>query len=74
MADLATLQAQLAEAEKARHELLMGNKMSSITVNGRTVQRTQANIGELKIYINELKAQINRLKGKRNRGPIGFHA
>ena len=75
MADLATLQKQLTEAEAALHSLMMGQQVVEIRVNGRFIRKTEADKGSLKSYVSDLKAQINRLEGGSSpRSPIGFHA
>lgn len=75
MADLATLQTRLTQAEDALHDLLLGNKVVEIRVKGRWMQKTPADIPQLRAYVNELKAQINRLQGGSSpKSPISLHA
>jgi hypothetical protein len=71
MADLATLQARLAEAEEAYHLLMTGAKEVSVSIGGYgSTTYTQVNIEKLDQYIQRLGAQIARLGGKSRRGVI----
>ncbi len=71
MADLATLQTRLAEAEEARHQLMTGAKEVSVTIGGYgATTYTQVNVEKLEQYIQKLTAQIERLNGKPRRGVI----
>lgn len=71
MADLATLQTRLAEAEEAHHQLLTGAKEVSVSIGGYgATTYAQANIEKLEQYIQKLNAQIARIGGKPRRGVI----
>ena len=58
MADLATLQARLAEAEAAYHKLQLGEKEVSVAYGDKQVSFNRAGLADLSAYINQLKAQI----------------
>lgn len=62
MATLATLQARLAEAEAAQHQLAIGAREVSVgNSSGASdvrVTYTAAKMAELQAYIDSLKAQI----------------
>jgi hypothetical protein len=68
MADLATLQGRLAEAEEALHQLRIGKRVAQIRHGERSVQYTEA--AKLEAYIADLKNQIARLQGNPGRRPI----
>lgn len=51
----------LAEAKAALHSLLTGTQTASVTINGRSVAYTQANIEQLKKYVRELEALYGEL-------------
>ncbi|MBT9098408.1 phage tail protein [Methylovulum psychrotolerans] len=70
MADLATLQAWLAEAETAYHSLQIGKKTQELHHNGKRVIYTPAQQDELRAYIAELNSKIKVLKGQNGRKPI----
>lgn len=71
MADLATLQTRLAEAEEAHHLLMTGAKEVSVTIGGYgATTYTQVNVEKLEQYIQRLNAQIARLGGKPRRSVI----
>lgn len=63
MADLATLQARLAEAEAAQHKLLIGCKAVKVDQGDKAVTYTEAKASALAAYIASLKAQIGALTG-----------
>lgn len=75
MADLATLQTRLSEAEAALHQVLTGKKVEVAERDGRRVQYSGANPGDsqrLQAYIQSLKAEIATLSGAIGmRRPIG---
>jgi hypothetical protein len=59
MADLATLQQRLTEAETARHQILIGSKAEMVDMsNGQRVTYTRVNVDKLDAYIADLRAQI----------------
>jgi len=71
MADLATLQTRLAEAEEARHQLMTGAKEVSVTIGGYgATTYTQVNVEKLEQYIQKLNTEIARLGGSPRRGVI----
>lgn len=47
---------RLAEAEQALHDLTLGNKVVSITRDGKRVDFQQSTIQELRNYISQLEA------------------
>lgn len=62
-----TLQTDLAEAEAARHKLLIGQ---SVTVRGhgdRRIEYAPADLGKLDAYIADLRRQISGVSRGRNR-------
>jgi len=63
MADLATLQTWLGEAELARHKLRTGAQEMQIEHGDMRVSYTKADIGALDSYIADLKAQIAAVGG-----------
>lgn len=71
MANLATLQTRLAEAEEAHHQLLTGAQTVSVSIGGYgATTYAQANIEKLEQYIERLKSEIGRINGKPRRGII----
>lgn len=62
---------RLVEAEEALHKLLTGQKMVSMSYEGRTVTYTQQNIDALKQYIRDLKSEIAQAAGTSSRRPFG---
>ena len=76
MADLATLQARLADAELAEHKLVTGSATASVAFgSGKSVTYTQATLSELRAYITRLREEIAALTGATTpakRGPIRF--
>lgn len=69
MSELATLEARLAEAEEALHEMMIGDKASSAKFGNTDVQFGvhAGSPDQLRVYIAELKGRIARLKGHRGR-------
>lgn len=65
-----TAQERLAEALAARHELMIGKRISLIRRDGKSVEYSGvADIGRLDRYIAELQAEVG---GKpMRRGPAG---
>jgi hypothetical protein len=62
LADLATLQARLAEAEAAYHKLAIGGQAVQVrNAAGRFVQYAQAQMPALAAYIERLGLQIAAL-------------
>ena len=71
MADLATLQTRLAEAEEAHHQLLMGAKEVTVSIgNYGSTTYAQASADKLEQYIQRLQAQIALITGGARRGII----
>ena len=70
MADAATLEARLAEAEEELHLLSTGKKEVSIGRDGKSVTYKQVRIGELRQYIADLKRQLGRPSGRRAITPL----
>jgi len=70
MTQLATLQKRLDEAETAYHALMLGDRIVSISIEGRGQSYTPADMGKLETYITRLKDRIARLQRGPRRGPI----
>lgn len=58
MADLATLQSRLTDAEAALHQLNIGVLQVRIEHSDMRIEFTKATISDLRRYIDDLKAQI----------------
>ncbi len=63
MADLATLQTRLAEAETAEHSLLTGTRVAVVARDGRRIEYTPGSLPQLQAYIADLRSQIAALTG-----------
>jgi hypothetical protein len=65
MADLATLQTRLTEAETALHALLTGSRVQVVARDGRRLEYTSAagSINQLRNYIGQMQAEIASLTG-----------
>lgn len=64
MANLAQLQAWLAEAQSTYHTVMMGGGVTVVVdQNGERVEYSRANAAGLAKYIASLQAQINSLLG-----------
>lgn len=63
MADLATLQARLAEAEAAYHKLVTGTKTVEIQHGEMRQKYTETTMANLRAYIDELESKIEALGG-----------
>lgn len=59
MADLATLQLRLTEAEQALHNLAIGARVVDVWKDGRRVQYSEATKDQLEAYIKDLTDQIS---------------
>lgn len=59
---------QLTEARTALHQLLTGQAMVSITRDGKKIDFSPANRGDLERYIDQLEAQAG-VGSSRRRGP-----
>lgn len=66
MATEQQLQTWLAQAEEARHELLIGSRAVSVTTgSGKSVSFTESDLGRLDLYIADLKRQLGHDPGGR---------
>ncbi len=64
MATAQQLETWLAEAEQARHELLIGTRAVSVsTSSGKSVSFTATDIGKLDVYIASLRNQLGLVSG-----------
>lgn len=71
--DLGTLKANLAAAETAYHQLMMGERVvSTSNVDGGSVAYNQGSMSKLKAYISELEGLIARAESTQRRAPIYF--
>ncbi len=74
MADLATLQTRLSEAETAYHKLVTGKQAVEVQHGDMRQKYTQAEAGLLASYISDLRAQVaalgGSLTGERRRGLV----
>lgn len=59
---------QLADAESALHQLLIGKKAVTLSYNGESVTYTQANEARLRNYVRELQAKLGLICSARRRG------
>ena len=70
------IQAKLAEAEKAYHELMLGQSVRVfVDQNGERVEYTAANKLALQSYINQLRSQMtdgSSCVATASRGPLRF--
>jgi len=64
MTDIEILKKRLAEAEDARHSLMVGKSAVSVTSDGDTVQYTRASLPRLDAYIRDLKSQLGMSSGR----------
>lgn len=75
MADLATLQARLAEAEEALHQLSIGKKVVEVQTEGGERVRYQsydADVSRLRAYVVELKGLIAEAGGAAPMARLGY--
>lgn len=69
MADLATLQARLLDAENALHDLSTGKGVAAVSdQNGERVEYNRASLPMLRTYIAELRWKVGELTGNAIRG------
>lgn len=72
MADLATLQGWLTDAEAALHQLNIGAQTMQVEHGDMRTTFTKTTVGDLRRYIDDLKAQIaaagGTVTGLRRRG------
>ncbi|MFC3724395.1 gpW family head-tail joining protein [Neoaquamicrobium sediminum] len=72
MATTAELQARLAEAEKAYHEIATGGGVRTLVdQSGERIEYQPASLSRLQAYILDLKRQLGILP--RHAGPLGFY-
>lgn len=62
-------QAELIEARKALHDLMVGKKAIKLQKNGQSVEYQQADIEKLKNYIFELETSLGTTATRRR--PMG---
>ena len=68
---IATLYARLAEAERAYHRLMMGEREVTVSVGGfGATTYAPVDSDKLKSYIDALKGQIAVMERKPRRGPL----
>ena len=65
MTDTAQLEANLAEAEAALHQLLLGEKSVSIEYEGHKTTFQATSQAKLEAYIHKLKVQLGRAPKRR---------
>lgn len=51
---------RLHEAQEALHKLIIGKKAVKVQMNGRSVEFTPSNRGDLEKYIDQLKTELNQ--------------
>ncbi|WP_417615323.1 gpW family head-tail joining protein [Parasphingorhabdus sp.] len=77
MADLATLQTRLTEAETARHDIATGGGVEFVSRDGRAVRYSRNNLADFDKYIQTLERDIeiatNVAAGKPRRAAIGHY-
>lgn len=71
MADLATMQAELASLKAARTAILRGRSTASASYEGRSVTYRAAELEALNSAIIELEAKISLAQGGPGRSAIG---
>lgn len=64
---MATPQEQLDQALAVRHQLLLGQAVASLQLEGRRVEYTKADLAQLDAYIAQLRRQISGVAPARNR-------
>lgn len=62
MADLATLNARLTEAEDAKHQLALGQSVVKVMRDGRQIEYGKSDAGTLGNYIRDMQKQIADLE------------
>ena len=67
MADDATLEARLAEAEDALHRLMIGVQEVSVEYDGHSTTYARGSEEKLRRYIRDLRQQLGRDTGTRFR-------
>lgn len=61
-AERAQIEAWLAEARGARHQLLIGASTVSVSSGGKTVSYSQADLARLDLYIASLMSQLGLMR------------
>ncbi|STQ68394.1 phage tail protein [Hafnia paralvei] len=64
-----SLENDLAAAQRALHDLLIGKRVVSVQKDGRKVDFTSASLDQLQNYIDNLKGQLGQYS--RRRPPSG---
>jgi hypothetical protein len=64
MADQATLEAWLEEAEAALHAVLIGKRAVRLQHGDTSTQFNETNVSDLRAYIAELRAQLSLTTGR----------
>ncbi|MDX6845481.1 gpW family head-tail joining protein [Hafnia alvei] len=64
-----SLENDLAAAQRALHDLLIGKRVVSVQKDGRKVDFTSASLDQLQNYIDNLKGQLGQYS--RRRPPAG---
>lgn len=67
MADTATLEARLEEAEEALHLVLIGQSVTVTAYDGHRTEYSPAREGELRRYIGRLRRDLGRATGPGSR-------
>jgi hypothetical protein len=74
MADAATLQARLDEAEAALHRLVTGSQVEELRLSAGEASRagryTPADVNELRAYIGDLRRQLGQPTRRRAIGVL----
>ncbi len=72
MADIATIEVRLVEAEEARHKLMLGTRSAEVSYSdGSRVRFTEATLAQLEAYIKTLQQELAQARGF-SRRPITF--
>lgn len=75
MADCSSIEARLAEARQAYHDIMIGGAVSRfVDQNGESVQYTRATVSTLAGYIAKLENELAICQGTARlyRGPLRF--
>lgn len=66
MADFATLQSRLAEAEAAYHRLITGSQLEEVRVDGTWTRYAPSDAGKLARYVSGLRTEVSAQCGRRS--------